>query len=219
MLLKSALMILAGGCLLSSCAFSAPCWEDVVPQDVVGFDFRVTSDVEGPSEAGIYVYTYTICRIDQGLARYKDVSHVSFWFPCKIAAQMGILNGRFGIQMACTGGGCPVLEIGGTRGMTEPVLGSDCGFFWGLKFDECDETGGHFLQPNIDEVSYPEDHSDPHCTIVLRSCAEPEWGKWLIKGGDGRSGLYDAGDIKVPTCMPAVGFDDVSWGKIKVLYR
>ncbi|UCF78524.1 MAG: hypothetical protein JSW03_10675 [Candidatus Eiseniibacteriota bacterium] len=219
MVLKTTLVILLGICVLHSCSLAAPCWEEVVPQNVVGFDFEVTSVVEGPNEAGIYTYNYTLYRIDNGLTCYRDVSHIAFWFPCKLGAQKSVLNGQFGISMTCTGGGCPVLEMGGTNGMTEPVLDPACRFFWGFKFDECSETGGGFLRPKVDEISYPDDPLDPYCTIVLRSSAGPEWGKWLIKGGDGKSGLYDAGDIKVPTCMPAVSTDDLSWGSIKVLYR
>gem|GEM_PF-5959982 len=160
--------------VLFTSAFSTPCWEDVVPQNIVGLEFQVTSVVEGPDEVGIYTYTYTLYRIDQGLARYRDVSHVSFWFPCKLGAEKGVINGQFGIQMVCTGGGCPVLEMGGTGGMTEPVLDSACRFFWGFKFDECSETDGRFLLPNVDEVSYPADPADPHCKIALRSSAGPE---------------------------------------------
>ncbi len=219
MLPRISLATLAGLCLAFGCAFSAPCWEDVVPQDIVGFDFEVTSVVEGPSDAGIYTYVYTIYRIDQGLARYRGVSHIAFWFPCKLAAEKGIIGGTAGIDMTCTGGGCPVIEMGGTGGMTEPVLDSACRSFWGFKFDECDPDDDSFLRPNVDEISYPFDSSDPHCTIVLRSSAGPEWGKWLVKGGDGKSGLYDAGDIQVPTCPPAVSVDNVNWGAIKVLYR
>jgi hypothetical protein len=219
LLFKALLATLAGLCLLFTCGFSAPCWEDVVPQDVVGFDFEITSAVEGPDDSGIYTYTYVVYRIDQGLARYRGVSHISFWFPCKLAAEKGIIDESFGIDMTCTGGGCPVLEMGGNGGMTEPVLGSACRFFWGFKFDECGPINDSFLRPNVDEISYPLDPSDPHCTITLRSSSGPEWGKWLIKGGDGKSGLYDAGDIPVPSCLPAVSVDNVNWGAIKVLYR
>lgn len=224
MVLKSLIATLIGICALFGHAFSQPCWETVTSEDVGGFDFEVTHVVQGPDKAGCYTYTYTIYRYDQGLARYKDVSHISFWFPCKIAAQRGIVNGEFGVHVTCTEGGCPVIELGGIMGMTEPALHHDCRSFWGFKLDECENGDGHFLFPNVNGVSYPEDPSDPHCVVVIRSSAEPEWGKWLIKGGCKEGGcrdgvLYDAGHVQVPTCPPPVPVDYTTWGRIKVLYR
>lgn len=219
LLLRSFLATLVGICVMFGHAFSGSCWETLTPEDIVGFDFEIVSVVDGPDEGGFYTYTYTIYRHDQGIARYRDVSHISLWFPCKIAAQKSIQNGKFGIEVMCSEGGCPIIEMGGTCGMCEPVLDDECRSFWGIKLDECGNSGGRFLLPNLDEVTYPEDASDPHCVIAFRSSAEPELSKWLIKGGDGKSGLYDAGDIRVPTCAPAVSTDQLSWGTVKVLYR
>lgn len=103
--------------------------------------------------------------------------------------------------------------------MAEPVMDPMCKFFWGVKLDECFAQNGHFLLPHVDEISYPDDWMEPFCTIVLRSSTGPELGKWLIKGGDGKSGLYDAGDIWVPSCLPAVSTGATTWGDVKVLYR
>ncbi|MFH0777327.1 MAG: hypothetical protein V2A71_01720 [Candidatus Eisenbacteria bacterium] len=216
---KTLLATLVGITLFTSMAFCDLCWNNVTPQNIVGFDFEITSTVQGPSKAGVYTYTYEVYRIDNGLARYRDPSHISFWLPCGLNAQRGIMSGIQGIEMTCSRGHCPVLEMGGTKGMTEPVLAPGCRFFWGFKFDQCVDPSKHFLQPNADALSYPFDPYDPYCVLVVRSSSGPEWGAWIVKGGDGKSGLYDAGYIKVPTCVPAVATGDVTWGSIKVLYH
>jgi hypothetical protein len=141
-----------------------------------------------------------------------------------------VINGILGIIATCTGGGCPVIEMGETNGMSEPVMGKDCRFFWGFKLDDCGDD--LLLVPtDINAVSYPSDPNDPYCTITFRSRSAPAWGKWLVKGGTAdcgkgcagsgseKSGLYDAGDIKVPTCIPAVDVGNMNWGGIKVMYR
>ncbi len=199
-----------------------PCWETVVPQNVTGFDFEIVSVVQGPDKSGLYTYTYTVYRMDNGpTARYRELSHFSFWFPCGLPAQMAVVNGIYGITMSCTDAGlCPKAETGGTNGMTEPVMNKSCNKFWGFKIEECvDNDDRMFLLPNYNGVSYPTDIYDPFCTIVFKSAVGPEWGKWLIKGGDGKSGLYDAGIIKVPTCFHPVDAGNMSWGQIKVMYR
>lgn len=200
------------------------CWDTVTPQSIVGFDFEITSVVEGPSPGGAYTYTYTLYRMDNGLALYKGVSHVAFMFPCGMDAQKSIWGGASGITMTCGKGSCPVVELGGTKGMSEPIMDPGCRSFWGFKLDGCGAQGGRFLLPDVDEVSYPADLMDPFCTITFKSSAKPEMGKWLVKGGvrdgeDGKSKLYDAGDIWVPSCVPPVSADNMTWGRIKVLYR
>jgi hypothetical protein len=208
-----------------SVAFGLPCWNTVTPQNVVGFDFEISSVVAGPSPSGVFTYTYTLYRMDNGFAKYKGVSHVSFWFPCALDAQRGILGGPSGITMTCSEGSCPVVELGGRFGMSEPILDPSCQKFWGFKLDACGAEGGYFLLPHIDEVSYPSDWMDPFCTITFQSSSKPQMGKWLIKGGvkdgdTGKSQVYDAGEVWVPTCLgTAVPAGDPTWGRIKTLYR
>jgi len=211
-------------CVGYGTALAQLCWDTVTPRNFTGFDFEIASRVEGPSPAGIYTYTYTFYRRDNGFTRYKGVSHVAVRFPCGLDAQRSILNGAMGITMTCREGSCPKVELGGLNGMSEPAMNSDCRFFWGFKLYECGAEGGYFLLPHVDEVSYPFDWMDPFCTITFRSGAEPELGTWVVKGGardgdDGRSEYYDAGYVWVPTCLPAVSAGEVTWGSIKVLYR
>ena len=202
---------------------SRPCWETVTPQNVFGFDFEISSTVDGPTPGGVYTYTYTLYRIDNGLAKYKGVSHVSIWFPCGLDAERSILEGARGITMTCREGACPMVEPGGNDGMVEPILDPGCQQFWGFKLDECGAEGGYFLRPHPDQVSYPFDWMDPFCTITFLSATGPEMGKWMVKGGalDGQDGkLYDTGNIWVPSCLgTAVSTGDATWGAIKVLYR
>jgi hypothetical protein len=228
-MLKTTLVVVAGICIVFGQAFAcgtSRCWQTVTAQNIPGFDFEITSVVQGPDKSGLYTYTYTIYRLDQGIVRYRDFSHVSFWFPCGPAAEKGVLNGIYGITVTCTdAGSCPEIEMGGTNGMVEPVMDRDCKFFWGFKLDECKDTEEKlFLLPNFDCVSFPQDPYDPSCTITFRSRSGPTWGKWLVKGGGerggrGKSGLYDAGDIKVPGCIPAVDIGNMTWGAIKVIYH
>jgi hypothetical protein len=223
-MLKTMLVVVVGVCAILGQAFAygpPPCWQTVTPQNVPGFDFEITSVVQGPDKSGLYAYTYTIYRLDQGFVIYRDLSHISFWFPCGPAAEKSVLNGIYGITVTCTdAGSCPKTEMGGTNGMAEPVMDKDCKFFWGFKLDECKDTEEKlFLMPNLNEISFPQDPYDPSCTITFKSRTAPAWGKWLVKGGDGKSGLYDAGDIRVPNCVPAVDVGNMTWGAIKVIYR
>jgi len=223
-MLKTALVVVLGVWVLAGQVLAygpPPCWQTVTPQDVPGFDFEITSVVEGPDKSGLYTFTYTIYRIDHGFVLYRDISHISFWFPCGPAAEKAVLNGIFGINVACAGAGsCPEIEMGENHGMTEPVMDRDCKFFSGFKLDACLGNGDRsLLMPDFDEISFPLDPDDPHCTITFRSRSAPAWGKWLVKGSDGKSGLYDAGDIRVPTCIPAVDVGNMTWGAIKVIYR
>ena len=200
-----------------------PCWETVTPQNTVGFDFEISSIVEGPTAGGVFTYTYTLYRIDNGYTKYKGVSHVSIWFPCGLDAERSILEGAAGITMTCREGNCPKVEFGGTSGMAEPIMDPSCQHFWGFKLDNCGAEGGYFLLPHVDGVSHPNDWLDPFCTITFRASTKPQMGKWLVKGGakDGEEGkLYDSGGIWVPSCLgTAVATGDMSWGSIKVLYR
>ncbi len=221
--LAAALIVVGGWC---ATALALPCWDTAAPQNVVGFDFEISSVVEGPTPAGVYTYTYTLYRIDNGFARYKGVSHVSFWFPCGLDAQRSIIGGPSGITMTCVEGNCPLVELGGSSGMSEPIMNPDCQKFWGFKLDACAVQGGYFLLPHIDEISYPFDWMDPFCTITLRSFVKPEMGKWLVKSGvltdgdDGKTQLYDSGNVWVPMCLrTAVTTGDATWGSIKTLYR
>jgi hypothetical protein len=236
-MLKHLLVVLVGICVLCGQALASEeisanvtprtprCWQTITPQNVPGFDFEITSVVRGPDKSGLYTYTYTIYRIDQiiddGIVRYRELSHISFWFPCGPAAERAVVNGIHGITVTCTdAGSCPKIEMGETNGMAEPVMDKDCKFFWGFKLDECVDTGERmFLLPNHDGVSFPMDPYDPSCTITFTSRSAPEWGKWLVKGGDGKSGLFDSGDIKVPTCIPAVDIGNMTWGQIKIMYH
>lgn len=222
---KSIYLVAAGIFLLFGQVFAygpPPCWETVEPQNVAGFDFEVTSVVQGPDKSGMYIYTYTVYRIDTGRnVIYRDISHFSFWFPCGPAAERAVINGIYGITMTCTDAGhCPMIEMGDTGGMAEPVMDKSCKKFWGFKIEECTDTEEKmFLLPNLNGVSYPDDPYDPYCTITFKSGMEPEWGKWLVKGGDGKSGLYDSGLIKVPTCIHAVDAGNMTWGEVKTMYR
>ena len=228
--LFAAVSLLIGvGCIVAiaqaggSADVTRPCWESVTPQNLVGFDFEISSTVDGPTPGGVYRYTCTLYRMDTGLTKYKGVSHVAIWFPCGLDAERSILEGTRGITMTCREGTCPVVELGGNDGMAEPIMDPGCQGFWGLKLDECRAEGGYFLMPHIDGVSYPFDWLDPFCTITFLSSTKPEMGKWLVKGGalDGEEGkLYDAGGIWVPSCLgTAVPTGDASWGSIKALYR
>jgi hypothetical protein len=200
-----------------------PCWETVTPLNASGFDFEISSTVEGPTPGGVYTYTYTLYRIDSGLTKYKGVSHVSIWFPCGLDAERSILGGASGITMTCREGGCPAVEPGNSNGMAEPILDPGCQQFWGFKLDQCGAQGGYFLLPHVDQVSYPFDWMDPFCTITFLGSTPPQMGKWMVKGGelDGEDGkLYDAGSVWVPSCLgTAVSAGDATWGAIKALYR
>ncbi|MCX5801485.1 MAG: hypothetical protein NTX17_08875 [Candidatus Eisenbacteria bacterium] len=235
---RSSVMVIVGVCLLFGQALGCGtqlCWNTVVPRNMVGFDLNVISTVDGPDKSGLYTYTYTIYRLDNGLkldngawVLYREISHISFWFPCGPAAERSIVNGKYGISVSCTDAGqCPTIEMGGSRGMVEPVMSRSCSVFWGFKLDACVCPDDRiFLLPNLNKISFPTDPEDPHCTITFKSGSAPEWGKWLAKGGATRGGLhdgmgwvYDAGDIKVPTCVPAVDVGDMTWGAIKATYR
>jgi hypothetical protein len=219
-MLKSMLLVVVGTCVLFGQALACgalPCWNTVTPQNVVGFDFEITSVVQGPDKSGLYTYTYTIYRLDQGFVCYNRVSHISFWFPCGPAAERGVLNGVPGITVSCRWGDCSAIEMGKTNGMSEATMSPACRLFWGFRLDQCGDDD--FLLPNFNGVSYPQDRGDPYCTITFRSRSAPEWGKWFVKGGCEKSRLYDAGDIKVPTCIPAVDVGNMTWGAIKVIYR
>jgi len=225
------LAVLVGICILGGYAGAGQCelcWEDVVPQNVTGFDFEVGHTVTGPDRSGLYTYTYTLYRMDNGPALYKSISHISFWFPCGLAAQRSVLYGPQGISVTYIKDGlsvataCTKIEMGGTNGMSEPIMSKECRFFWGFKFDECEEN--NFLMPNANGVSWPTDLSyEPYCVITFKGRSAPVWGKWLVKGGGGRgagkSGLYDAGDVRVPACVPAVDAGSMTWGEIKATYR
>ncbi len=202
---------------------SRPCWETITPQNTVGYDFEISSIVEGPTAGGVYTYTYTLYRIDNGYTKYKGVSHISIWFPCGLDAERSVLGGARGITMTCREGDCPVVETGGTSGMTEPIMDKVCGTFWGFKLDNCVAQGGYFLLPHVDGVSYPNDWLDPFCTITFMASTKPQMGKWVVKGGarDGEEGkFYDSGSIWVPSCLQTtVDANNMTWGSIKVLYR
>ena len=222
---KTTLPVVVGIFLLFGEVFAygpPPCWETVVPQNVVGFDFEIASVVQGPDKSGLYTYTYTLYRLDNGgSAIYREISHLSFWFPCGPAAERSVLNGKYGITVTYTDAGrCPFVEMGETGGMAEPVMDKACRKFWGFKLDQCVDTEEKmFLFPNLNGISFPSDPDDPYCTITFKSATGPEWGKWLVKGGDGKSGLYDSGYLKVPTCISAVDSGNMTWGEIKVMYR
>jgi hypothetical protein len=222
---KSALLVVLGICLLFGQALAygpPPCWETVAPQNVVGFDFEIASVVQGPDKSGLYTYTYTIYRLDNGgSAIYREISHFSFWFPCGPAGEKDMVNGIYGVTVTCTDAGhCPKVEMGETNGMAEPVMDKSCKKFWGFRLDECVDTEEKmFLFPNLNGISFPFDPDDPYCTITFKCRSAFEWGKWLVKGGDGKSGLYDSGDIKVPSCFSPVDAGNMSWGAIKVMYR
>jgi len=229
---RSLVMVVVGVCLLFGQALGCGtllCWDTVAPRNTVGFDFDIISTVDGPDKSGLYTYTYTIYRLDNGAcAVYREISHISFWFPCGPAAERSIVNGKYGISVSCTDAGyCPTIEMGGSRGMVEPVMSRSCRAFWGFKLDACVDPDDYmFLFPNLNDISFPSDPDDSHCTITFKSRSGPEWGKWFVKGGDamgrlykGKGWLYDGGDIKVPTCLPAVDVGEMTWGAIKATYR
>jgi len=206
-------------CISCGSALAQLCWETVTPQNIIGFDFEIISQVSGPDPSGIYTYAYTVYRIDDGYARYKEICHISFWFPCGPNASGSILGKADGITMTCTEGGCPEVDMGDPPGIAEPMMAEECRFFWGFKLEECGVEGDYFLFPNMDEVSCPYDNADPYCTIRFKSHIRPELGKWIVKGGDPKGPLYDSGYAWVPTCAPVIPVESTTWGRIKVLYR